>query len=242
MQISDIFSEARYLVSANSTSYPDANLLIRVNQAGEEVVAKFIAKSKKLKFDDNNNTDLPIGTGTLTDNRQDYALDSTLLIIDRVEIKDINGLWHKLTSLDENNITDALGEYKKTPGLPDEYSKRANSLFFYCPPSSTKVTLTNGLKIYYQRGFRPITCNTWVNNACTAGELFDGTIEPGFASAYHIILAYKAALPYANAFKKDRVAFILTEIQRLESEMYDLEANKDNDKISRMIANVENNK
>ena len=232
MTIAEIFSESRYLVSANSTSYPDANLLIRVNQAGEEVVGKSIAKSKKLKFDDNNNTDLPIGTGTLTNNRQDYALDNTILIIDRIEIEDKAGLWHKLTQLDENSVIGALAEYKKTPGLPDEYSKRANSLFFYCPPSSNFVTLTNGLKIYYQRGFYPFV----------AGDLVGGTKEPGFASAYHIILAYKAALPYANAFKKDRVAFIISEIARLEDEMYSLEANRDNDKISRMTPNVENNK
>jgi hypothetical protein len=227
--ITDIFAEARALVDATSTSLTDATLLRRVNQAGNELIAKLLILSKKLKFDDYNQTDLPIGVGTLTDNRQDYALENTLLIIDRIEIKDINGDWHKISPINENDIECSLAEYESVPGMPKEYARRANSLFFYPAPTSTAVTLASGLKIYYQRGFVDFTTE----------DVSAGTKEPGFSPSYHFYLSYKSALPYADSYKKDRVNFIMSEIQRMEREMFDLELNKDNDKISRMIPNIE---
>lgn len=233
--IADIFAEARDLVDATIGSMPNALLLRRVNQAGGEIIAKFIASNKNIRFDDLNNNDLPIGTFDLTNGKQDYAYNGTLLSIERIELLGVDGLYHRTTKIDEKLIPGSLAEYKKTPGLPDEYARRANSLFFYCPPSSSSVVCgadTNGGKIYFQRAFVPFTMD----------EVTAGTKEPGFASPYHYILSYKAALPYAASYKKDRVAWIMSEIQRMETEMLGLVSMADNDKLSRIMPARHSNK
>ena len=40
-------------------------------------------------------------------------------------------------------------------------------------------------------------------------------MPPGFASPYHTVLCYKAALPYCMSYKKDRVALYKAEADRL---------------------------
>jgi hypothetical protein len=242
MTIANIVAEARALVDATSSSFPDATMLRRVNQAYEEVVGKLIALDRKWKFDDSNYSDLPIGTGTLVASQQDYAYDSALLSIERVEVKDNSGNWHKLEYIDEAEITEALAEYLETAGLPEKYALRANSIFLYPAPSAAACTLASGLKIYFQRTASLYTCTTYTAGVCTAGTYYTGTREPGFASPYHVLLAYKAALPYALTYKKDRVNTILAEISRLETEMLSLASNKMRDNLSRMVVAAENNR
>jgi hypothetical protein len=227
--IANIAAEARALVSADSTSYPDATLLRRLNHANEEVVGKLIALNKNIKFDDHNQTDLPFGTFNLTAGTSKYAYSSVLLAIDRVEIKDADGNWHRLKKISEDKIDEALSEYQSENGLPSEYSRRANSIFLYPAPAAASCTLTAGGKIYYQR-----TSVDFAN--------LTGTTTPGFSSPYHYLLSYKAALPYALSFKKDRVPFLREEIMRMEREMFALESNKDGDRLSRIIPKVENNR
>lgn len=231
--ITEIFAKARFLVSATSKTLPDDILLADVNQAGDETIAWYIANNKRLRVDDLNNTNLPIGTFDLTHAKQDYAFDGTILSMERIEVLGTDGLMHRVDLIDERDIPGSLTEYKKTPGLPDEYARRANSIFFYCPPSSTQVVCgagTKGGKIYYQRGFKKF-------------ELADigGTKEPGFLS-HHFILAFKAALPYASLYKKDRVSYIASEIVRMQTEMLALSSMAINDKPSRMVSGKQNNK
>ena len=66
MTIEDIIAEARDLVDATSTSYPDAKILRRLQPIEEEIVSKIINADGTWQFDDSNNTDLPVGTATLT--------------------------------------------------------------------------------------------------------------------------------------------------------------------------------
>ena len=234
MTIENIIAEARSLVDASATSYPAINLtdplLRRINTAYEEIIGKYIALDKNWKFDDSNFTDLPIGSATLVNSQQDYSIDTTLLTIERVEVKDSSGIWHKLSLVDEKNISGSLAEYQKTDGMPTEYAVRGNSIFLYPAPATASVTLTSGLKVYFQRGA----------STFTAAEVVTGTKTPGFAAPYHIILAYKAALPYAAIYKQSRVPFIMAEIQRLEKEMFNLASNKMNDKLSRLTPAYEN--
>ena len=55
--------------------------------------------------------------------------------------------------------------------------------------------MTAGLRIWFQR----------------TADLFtttDTTQQPGIPSPFHILLCYYAAIPYAMAYKKDRVAWL----------------------------------
>jgi hypothetical protein len=152
MNIADINLETRALCDADSTSYPAATLLRRVNQAYEEIVGKIIGLDGTWQFDDSNFSDLPIGVTTLVSGQNDYSFDSSMLEIERVEVKDNNGLWHLLDPLDKSQIDEAMEEFHKVDGLPMYYDKQGASLFLYpAPDNGVNVTLASGLRVYFQR-------------------------------------------------------------------------------------------
>ena len=247
MNIADINILARNLVDATTTSLTAANLLIYVNMAYEEVAGDLITLDRNWKWDDTNRTDLPIGTATLVAGQQDYSFDSSILSVERVEVLDINGIWHKLNYFDEGNMVGSVGEasgvigtvandialaeYQKTDGLPREYAVRANSMFLYPAPAAANCTLASGLKTYFQR----------TADKFTSAQVTTGTKEPGFASPYHPLIAYRAALIYALSYKKDRVAFISNEIARLEKKMFLQASTRMRDKQAILMPMAENN-
>ncbi len=226
----------RALVDADSISYPASALTdigtIRINQAYEEIIGKLIVKNNNYKFEDSNYSDLPQGTGDLVAAQQDYAFSTSYLTVERVEVKDIDGIWHKLDRLDQLKEDEALDEHEKTDGLPVEYAIRGNSIFLYPAPTAATTTLTAGLKVYFQR-----TASTF-----TALEISTGTKEPGFASPYHSLISYKAALPFALTYKKDRVPMLMSEIQRMERELLDLTVNRVQGQLRRLQIRNEDNR
>lgn len=206
-------------MDANTTSYDAPTLLRRVNNAYIETVGKIIGLDGRWQFDDSNFTSLPIGTTDLVAAQKDYSFDSTQLDIERVEVKDQSGIWHLLRPIDKSDIGVALAEFEKADGLPYCYDKNGSSVFLYPGPATGSVSLTAGLKVYFQR----------TASIFTSGEVSTGTKEPGFASPYHVLLAYKAALPFAMKYRKDRVQLLLIEIARLEKEMLAFYARREKD-------------
>jgi len=227
--ITNIFAEARALVDASSTQYIDATLLRRVNAARQELNAKLIALNKNIKFDEHNQTDAPYGDFDLVDGQQSYAYASSILAIDRIEIQDNSGNWHKLEPISEATIKEALSEFMGD-GLPTRYSRRGNQFSLYPNVAEENVTLSGGGRIYYQR-----TVTEWDTD-----DISTGTVEGGFPNDY--LISYKAALPYALSYKKDRVSMLMSEINRMEQELFDIESNKDGDREPKLIPNVEDNR
>lgn len=206
MQISDIILEGRGLVDADSVSYTDAVILRRLNAYYEEIIGKLIALDKNWDFGDSNYSFLPTGTQNLTAETQAYSFDTTLLALKQVQVKDASGIWHLLNPINYENIGVPIEEYQKDNGLPTEYAKRENFLLLFPAPATADVTLTLGLKVVFQR----------TADIFTSAQVTTGTKVPGFASPFHILLAYKLALPFAMAYKKDRVAGIMAEIEKIE--------------------------
>lgn len=209
--ITDIQAEARALVDADSTSLTDAVLLRRVNMAYEDVVSKILGCDGRWQFDDTNYTTFPIATTTLVNSQADYTFDTTHLRILRVEVMDASGNYYQLEPIDIHDLEGiATTEFNKTDGRPVYYDKQGSSIVLYpAPDNGVSVTLALGLKVYFQR----------TADIFTSAQVTTGTKVPGFASPFHMILAYKAALPYALSYKKDRVAMLMSEIARLEKEM-----------------------
>lgn len=134
-------------------------------------------------FDDSNQTDLPIATTTLVNNQQDYSLPTDAMRIRRVEILDSNGDYYVIDPIDEDDIEDALSEFKETAGKPVYYRLVGRSIFLYPKPDTTQVTALAGMKLYFDRDIVEI------NDTAT-------DTEPGFASPFHRILSYGAAFDY----------------------------------------------
>lgn len=205
MTISDINAFARFLSDSDTTSYTAANLLITVNNAYEEVVGKIIVGTNGgWNFDDFNFTTHPIATTTLVSGQQDYAFDTSLLILEGLDVLTKDGIYLELFPIDKSEIRErfgiALSEYAKTNGLPREYDKQGSSVFLYpAPDNGITVTLAAGLKAYFKR-----TASIY-----TSAEVTTGTKTPGFASPFHPIISYMAALPYCMNYKKDRVSMLM---------------------------------
>lgn len=199
IHIADINQEARDLCDADTTSYTAATLLRRVNTALEQVIGWILEADGTWQWDDTNNTDLPIGTQTLVNAQSSYSFNDKFLEIEEVQIKDVDGNWHIIQPIDQKEYSDQtpLDEAFDTDGMPEYYDKIADDTIklYPAPDNGVSVTLASGLKIKYRR----------TASLFTTAIVTTGTQVPGFASPYHVILSYMAAIPYCMTYKKDRV-------------------------------------
>src|SRR3990167_4292414 len=195
--IADINTWARFLSDSDTGSYTAANLLIAVYQAYEEVVSLLLRSDGRWQFDDNNFTTFPIATTTLVNSQPDYTFDTTHLKTLRVEIKDASGNFYQIEPIDIDDIQGGIAttEFFETDGRPVYYDKQGSSLWLYpAPDNGVSVTLADGLKVYFQR----------TADIFTSAQVTTGTKQPGFASPFHMLLAYKAAKSYCVLYKPER--------------------------------------
>lgn len=231
MTISDIYTEARELCDATSNDLTDATLLRRVNNAYEEVVGDLINSDGTWQFDDTNYTTLPIGKVTLIEGQTSYSFTQQFLDILWIKIKNSNGVKEIIKPIDQVDLGDmSIEEYfnisdsSTQTGMPTHYDKWEDTIKLYPAPTSTNVTLTNGMEVGFKR----------TADLFTSAEASTGTKQPGFASPWHQILAYKAALPYCQSYKKDRVAFLVNEINRMRTELMDHYGHREKDHRDRL--------
>jgi hypothetical protein len=221
MDITGLYTETRKICDTDTLGYSDADILRRINSAYEEVIGKLIASDTNWLWGDTNFTSLPSGTANLVAGTQAYSLSTALtawLTIQSVKVKDVNGIWVELTRRDLKDLQ-PIEEYQKTNGMPSEYAVREDFVLLFPAPAAANVTTANGLQIVYQR----------TADVFTVAQVTTGTKAPGFASPYHILLAYKTALPYCVSYKKDRVPAIINEINRLEKDLLSFYGKRDKD-------------
>ncbi len=200
--ISDIVAEARTLCDADSTSYPAADMLRRINNAYETVVGWILMADGRWQWDDNNFTTFPVATTTLVSGQRDYQFDTSHLKIERIEILNADGNYYPITPFDKDDIPEgvSVSEYYETAGQPTCYDLSGSSVVLYpAPDNGVTVTLALGLKVYFQR----------TADVFTSGQVSTGTKQPGFASPWHYVLAYMAAVPYCLSYKPERVAALM---------------------------------
>ena len=197
-QNQDLVSETRDLCSADSNSYPINPLTRRINAALEELIGKIITADGQFQYDDTNFTDLPIGTGTLVSGQSTYTFASEYLDILEIDILDTGGKYIKITPFDAHELGMSFDEWVNsssgTPpnGFPLYYDKVGDTIRLDKSPTATFVTLASGLKIYFKR-----TADLFITT--------DTTQEPGLPSPYHVLLPYKAAVPYCVIHHPGRV-------------------------------------
>jgi len=198
MNITDIVAEARDWCDADTTSYPAATMLRRVNNAYEQIVGWLINLDGKWQFDDTNYSDFPIGTYTLVNSQGKYSFNNKFLQIMDVQVMNIDGNYQIIKPTDQRESSIPLREEFETDGLPLFYDKLSGDTIelFPAPDNGVSVTLASGLRIYFKR----------TADLFTAAQVTTGTKVPGFDSTFHIILSWMAARPYCMKYKKDRVA------------------------------------
>lgn len=194
-----IFQEIDSLCDTDINSYTANAKTRRVNAALIDLELKALMNDGTWQFDDANYTTQPSGVMSAIAGQGEYTFDSTLLFIERIEILLLDGItWQKLNPFDEMEIKVSIQTQLQQNGTPWKYYKRGNKFGFNALPQANNMTLTNGIKVYFKR----------------LGTLFNPTdtlVTPGILSP-HILLAQKAALPYCQTYKPDRVPALLTTI------------------------------
>ncbi len=163
------------------------NFTRRINNRYSEVDHIIFDSHGTWEYDDSNKTDLPVATTDIVNEQQDYSLPDDALQVDRVEIKDTNGEWAKLTPIDKSMVDDAMAEFYETPGIPKYYDMAGDSIILYPKPDTSETGVSGALKLYFTRN-------------STSFNYTDTSTEPGFAKPFHRMLAIGAALDYSIAY------------------------------------------
>lgn len=227
MTVGDIAILSRFLVDADATSYTNANLLININNSYERVIGNIIAENTNIIIGDSRFTTLPTGLANLVAGTQSYrltTLDANWLTIHTVKVLDSSGDWVELDLINLKDV-EPFEQYQETDGLPLEYAIREDFLMLFPAPAAANVTTTNGLQVVFER----------TANVFSSAELTTGTVIPGFASPYHELLSFEAAIPYAIKYKPKRVQFLRTRAKEIEKDLMRFYARRDKDTFKRPV-------
>ena len=227
--------EVDRLCDTSDTNYSRLAKTSRINTSQDEVVSWIITADGTFEFDDKNQTDLPRATFTLQEGVAKYNFATEFLRILELEIKDANGVYRRIKPLDPDQLGDmSWDEYFGTTsgspnkGFPEYYDPNADGLVLGPAPTSTAVTLAAGGRVTFQR--KPVAFTA------TSATTTDST-EPGFASPFHVVLAYMAALPYCMTYKKDRVALYAQKVADLRTEIIQFYSRRNRDKRTILTPN-----
>lgn len=176
------------------------------NRALDSISGLILASDTRWQWDDSNYTDLPIGQTDLIDGQQIYVLDTDHIKILSVEAKDASGNFYPLKPIDLQDLKTrgiAPTEFFEENGQPQYYDALGDTVQVYPAPASANVTLSNGLKVHYQR----------------KGDYFaytDTTKEAGFPSIFDFIITLKGSLMYCLANQMNEKARNIAELIKAE--------------------------
>jgi len=189
-----------------TTDYPLADIARATNTAKMNLAFKIWREQDDWDFDDKGNTsDFPIATTTLVNAQSDYSLPTDALQVRLVEIKDQNGDYYIIDKIDEKEVKEALDEFHETDGQPKYYRLEDGSIVLYPAPATGQVTMSAGIKMYYNRAVDQFTASTT-------------TTEVGFGDLGDQIVAYEVAEEWAGINREDR-------LPRLQGKRGELEGN-----------------
>lgn len=221
MQFSDttnkngIIQDCEFLLSFNDAGISGNSTLLKqftalANHAWDEAVDIILQSNVEWVFDDSNYTDFPIGATDLVDGQKDYKLPaasgsadiSTFLRLIRVEVRDSSGQYRKIDLMASSpNTENGISSLYTVDGLPQYYRLIGDSVELYPSPATSSVTLTDGLKIHFQRS-KPDFAST------------DTTKQPGFPSIYHRLISLKTSLDYAATRGMKQADYISNEYNK----------------------------
>jgi len=197
-------------------------MLRNINTAYEKVVGILISLNTRWEFDDTNFTDFPRGVADLVASQHDYSFDTSHLAIESVEVMDASGDYYKLKPVNKADYSAALEELYDTAGKPEVYDKDGKSVLIYPAPSAAEVTATSGLRVNFRR----------TADLFTSAQVTTGTKVPGFASPYHMILAYEAAMAFNLVYKPNRVPSLKALSDKMIEDMVEFHTKREKDEKS----------
>ena len=172
-----IVEDARFLVGANSVSYPIADLTRNVNRRWDE--AKNIIYLTDGRWQSAESTySLNLVSGT-----QGYTIPRTHIKITRVEILDSDGNSIRLTPIDKSDVSTSIRDFENVDARPRYYELTGQTINLYPAPNYNS---TNGL-------------TWWFQGVPDYFETTDTTAEADLVQTVDRYLSVGAALDYAIA-------------------------------------------
>src|SRR3990167_7317895 len=99
-----ILQDIDFLCGTTSASYPVEDKVRNVNVSYGNITRLIWECADDWQYDDSNKTDIPKVLTTLTAGTSQYSIPSTAQKIRRIEIKDAQSNWVKLTPIDYRDI------------------------------------------------------------------------------------------------------------------------------------------
>lgn len=216
MTIGDAATTARFLTNSDSTSYPDAQMLINLNEWYQKVASMIFESQDESDFDDARNSDYPIETTALVAGQRDYPIpvSNGMLKIKRVDITYDNTTWYRASPIDDGAVTNDMGAslantdqnfIRQNP----RYDIKYNSVWVYPAATASDVTAGASIRIEWERNVTPFTLSDFTT----------GTAIPGYDAPFHPILAQGAAYDYAFARQLPQLAQLQTSLQDWEARL-----------------------
>ena len=208
-----------------------------VNDAFDEIMPLLLSYSDRIRFDDINHSDLPIGTVNIVSGQADYSVTVDDNSLDILNITDVRikqsssatdfATLDRLYQGDELAL-EAMSPNPSVSGVPTHWLESNNVIFLYPEPNYSS---TNGLKLFFER-----EQSYFVST--------DTTKEPGIPKLFHGLLPIIASHEWLFVNKPSNTAVITrleTKITQRKKELFDLISARNPTK-SRIIASVEDNK
>lgn len=129
----------------------------RINSGFDKLAPLLYSFSNFLRFDDSNNTDLPIGTFNLVSGQADYTIaqdDNSLDILNITNVRILPSATATVyndieeMTIDDPDAVEAMSPASGTTGVPYKWLKRGNTIFFFPKPN---YAATSGAKIFFER-------------------------------------------------------------------------------------------
>lgn len=198
-----------------------------INNGLDEITVSIMQVDGRWQYDDSNYTNFPIGTTTLVADQQDYQLSTEQIKVLGVEVRQSDGEYHVLRPLDMQDIRRkglAITEFMDESGLPIYYDISGNTLKLYPAPKADQVTLSAGLKVFFQRKPDYFTTD-------------DTSQEPGIPSIFHDIPALYACAKYAKSNQMAEKARELdAEIEKRMTKLTDFFSKRNKDSKLKLVA------
>lgn len=219
MTLGDINTKALALTHADTTSYPDTNMLIDINLWYQKIVSMIFESQDDSDFDDQRNTTYPIETTPLAAGQRDYPIpvSENVLKIKRVDITYNGSNYYRATPFDngvpEWGFGNPTDEDTNMIQQAPRYDLQYNSIFIY--PLATAADVAAGAKIRIEWERAVVPFSKTADYAAVA--MSASTTIPGIDVTWHPMLAYGAAYEFANANN-------LPQLANLKQDLLDWEA------------------
>lgn len=226
MTLGTINSTISFLTNVDTNVFSNADRLLSMNNHLRDIQTLILRSQDEWDYDDSNNTDLPILTANTVAGQQLYTLPTGSLDIKRLEVTydGVNYVKAEPFDINERSLatsTNAIGDFSQSA---PKYDLMSNTLWLYPIPTGD---IEDALKIWISRG--PLEF--------TSGQLVAGTVEPGFDSLFHDMLAFGPAMDFCMTQNLPQTDRLKTEYAEKKQNLINHYGKKQEDRVVNMRFN-----